>query len=76
MVWNSGIMNRRKTSEGNSASSKDPGRGKKKKEKEKTRKKSDLCILKIQRKAKKLISSNEESRPFSMAVAIHSTQQI
>lgn len=67
-------MNRRKTSEGNSASSKDLGRGKKKKEKEKTRKKSD--ILKIQRKAKKLISSNEESRPFSMAVAIHSTQQI
>lgn len=75
MVWNSGIMNRRKTSEGNSASSKDPGRGKKKKRKRKDKKKKS-DILKIQRKAKKLISSNEESRPFSMAVAIHSTQQI
>lgn len=62
-------MNRRKTSEGNSASSKDPGRKKKRK-----KKKNDN--LKIQRKAKTLISSNEESRPFSMAVAIHSTQQI
>lgn len=71
MVWNSGIMNRRKTSERNSASSKDPGRKKKRK---KEKKKNDN--LKIQRKAKTLISSNEESRPFSMAVAIHSTQQI
>lgn len=62
-------MNRRKTSERNSASSKDPGRKKKRK-----KKKNDN--LKIQRKAKTLISSNEESRPFSMAVAIHSTQQI
>lgn len=32
-------MNRRKTSEGNSASSKDPGRGKKKKRKRKDKKK-------------------------------------